>query len=96
MPPGEPSDPRRIFRDANEKIERERLRLALGDGPAPYICECATVRCTALVLVPPEVYARAREGGATRLVVPGHEHGDEVVEASATHSIVRERDGRAE
>jgi hypothetical protein len=58
------------FAAANEQI-REAAEASNLD-PIPFLCECSTVRCTALMRVPLARYMRIREHGHF-LICPGHD-----------------------
>ena len=82
------------FRAANE-----RLRIAFEDAGSellPFLCECGDARCTEVVLVGPDVYARVREEPAWFLLRPGHEQleTEDVVESGDGYELV-EKSGLA-
>ncbi len=82
------------FRTANE-----RLRTIFEDADSeqlPFLCECGDVRCTEVVLVRLDVYARVREEPAWFLLRPGHKQleTEEVVENGDGYQVV-EKSGLA-
>ena len=82
------------FRAANE-----RLRAVFVDADSeqlPFLCECGDFRCTEVVLVELEVYARVRAEPAWFLLRPGHKQleTERVVETGNGYEIV-EKSGLA-
>jgi hypothetical protein len=84
------------FRDANDKIARAAREIAV--DPVPFLCECAAVRCTAVVVLALAEYEGLRAGADWFLNVPDHElEGglDAVVVADHGRFVVVELIGRA-
>jgi hypothetical protein len=75
------------FREANAKIDAKRRELGIEDR-TPYLCECEDESCTRLILLTVEEYDHARTTPRRFLVIPGHEHRDEVVEEHGEYQIV--------
>jgi hypothetical protein len=71
---------RTIFEDATEEAE----------GSYPFLCECGDRRCTDVVPVSLQVYARIREHPARFLILPGHKQleSERVVEEGDKYEIV--------
>jgi hypothetical protein len=62
----------RLFREANAKIAERRDALDAGGLRTPFLCECEDERCTAIVRLSRDEYARVRSDPAWFVVVPGH------------------------
>jgi hypothetical protein len=82
------------FRAANEK-----LRAVFDEARSeelPFLCECGDFKCTQIVLVGLELYARVREHPACFLVSPGHKQleTEAVVESGDGYEII-EKSGLA-
>lgn len=75
-----------LFRDANEKLRDAAVDYGVGEGAAPFICECADPRCTEVVLLELPAYAEIRSSPRWFLNIPGHE----VAESAG---VVARRDG---
>lgn len=65
---GESSD---AFRRVNDRLAG-RARELDEAGPTPFLCECADVRCTRIVLLTLEEYADVRSEDGRYVIVPGH------------------------
>ncbi len=61
------------FRSANEQIEESADRLGLGDERLPFLCECADLRCTAVIRLSRDEYEEVRSDARLFAVLPGHE-----------------------
>jgi hypothetical protein len=86
-----------IFRNANERLSREREALAAPEDRTPFLCECADTRCNEIVLLTVEEYERARSQGDWFFVATHHL--DRVLASSEItelggYALVRKR-GRA-
>lgn len=73
------------FRDINERLEADLLRLPLDGEPAEFVCECGDVDCADVVPLTLDEYERVREDPLLFALVPGHEL------AEAEDVLVRER-----
>lgn len=73
------------FRAANEKIRDARLELMAGDGPTPFLCECADPSCREVMLVDLAEYEFTRAEPARFLLAAGH--------AGENAHVVRRGDG---
>ena len=62
-----------IFREANERIESHVKLMDYSDGPLPFLCECADVTCTEIVLMTTAEYGALRQDPVRFATVPGHE-----------------------
>ena len=63
-----------IFREANERIESHVRSMGDDiDGPLPFLCECADVTCTEIVLMTAAEYGAVRQDPVRFTTVPGHE-----------------------
>jgi hypothetical protein len=86
-----------IFRDANERLSRERETLAAPGDRTPFLCECADEHCNEIVLLNVEEYERARSQGDWFVVAASHLDrvlaGSEITELDR-YALVRKR-GRA-
>ena len=58
------------FRDVNEAIEAGRRER---EGLVPFVCECGTLGCTAVVELTLREYEGVRAGSRSFFVAPGHE-----------------------
>ncbi len=83
-----------LFRAANEQIEQRRAEIGFG-GKTPLLCECPDERCSTIVRLSSEDYARVRAQPARYLVVPGHAEGADVVERQAGHWVIESESSRA-
>ena len=85
------------FRQANEEIRDSAEEYELR-GRIPFICECADLTCTDLVLLTRREYGGVRSRSTTFFNVPGHEqpflHALKVVDELPTYVVV-EKIGRA-
>jgi hypothetical protein len=62
------------FRVANEGIESSAIEYELDPGAAiPFICECSDTRCTAIIRLTLEEYARVRTNSRWFAHALGHE-----------------------
>ena len=82
------------FRAANEKLRA--VFEGADSGELPFLCECGDFKCTQVVLVGLELYARVREHPACFLVSPGHKQleTEAVVETGDGYEII-EKSGLA-
>ena len=63
-----------VFREANERIESYVQSMDEHiDGPLPFLCECADVTCTEIVLMTAAEYGAVRQDPVRFATVPGHE-----------------------
>ncbi len=76
-----------LFRAANARIEQRSSEIGFG-GKTPLLCECADERCSTIVRLSSEDYARVRAQPAHFLVVPGHAPAAEVVERQPGHWVI--------
>jgi hypothetical protein len=61
-----------IFRNANERLSREREMLAAPEDRTPFLCECSDEHCKEIVLLNVAEYERARSQGDCFVVVTSH------------------------
>ena len=62
------------FRDANEGIKISAIEQDFDrEEPIPFICECSDTRCTEIIRVTLEEYARVRSNGRWFAHARGHE-----------------------
>jgi hypothetical protein len=83
------------FRDANERIVAAAGEIGLEPRGVPFICECADVTCTKVLLIDLPEYAAVRRNPRRFIHAPGHE--DEasiVVEVHRGYAVV-EKQSRA-
>lgn len=75
------------FAQANEEIKEVADGLAV--EPIPFLCECSSLRCLEVILVPFDTYRRVREQGRF-LLSPGHDdpHVEAVVEDCGAYVVV--------
>jgi hypothetical protein len=79
-----------LFREVNERI----AELATVDEPGAspsFVCECARVGCTEMLVVPIRVYARVHEDADLYVVLRGHEDRahEQTVEDHGPFMVVR-------
>jgi len=89
-----------VFRAANEKIEDFVKSIdGAGEGPLPFLCECADVTCTDIIRITSSEYEALRQQPAWFATVPGHE-GDEdwarVVQANERYAVIEKLGAAAE
>jgi hypothetical protein len=85
------------FRQANEELRAHADEWGM-DGSLPAICECADVRCTAVVRLTPAEYEAVRAHPTRFINVPGHEtsaHGWAQVVGAFGEYVVVEKVGEA-
>jgi hypothetical protein len=66
------------FREANEKIAKAASKYERVEQ-VPFICECATESCTAIVRLSLAEYEEVRSAPTRFFVVPGHQASEGVV-----------------
>ena len=89
------------FRRANLTLEETYRGATWGDRadlrPSPFICECSSTRCTAIVHLTLEEFEEFRDRPDQFIVVPGHVvSGFRRVVAETDRFAVLEANGRAE
>ncbi|MDQ1495168.1 MAG: hypothetical protein QOG69_1651 [Actinomycetota bacterium] len=65
-----------VFRRANESIKDTAEGYEIAGDLLPFLCECASERCTEIVQLSAAEYDSVRANLRTFLVVPGHESED--------------------
>jgi hypothetical protein len=60
-----------LFREVNERVEQ--LNEELGGRSGEFICECSRIDCSELIELTLGEYERARSGGRSFVLFPGHE-----------------------
>jgi hypothetical protein len=88
------------FRRANLTLEETYRGATWGDrgdpGPSPFICECSSTRCTAIVQLTLDEFEEFRDRPDQFVVVPGHVvSGFKRVVAETDRFAVLEADGDA-
>ena len=86
-----------VFRRMNERISE--IAISVDEAavqPQPFICECAHIGCTEVMLIPVSAYAEVRDDPTTFLVLPGHDddQDDDVLLQLPDYSIVRPKPRR--
>jgi hypothetical protein len=77
------------FREANEKLERKVVKLAITEVRTPYFCECDDPRCTAIVSLSIREYEAVRAKPMQFVVTPGHDaKPDRVVEQHEGFNLI--------
>ena len=79
-------DARAVFRAGNEHIAAIARRAP--GMPASFICECDDEGCLEPVPLTAEEYDTVRASEGRYVVMPGHEHGDTLVEQSERYALV--------
>jgi hypothetical protein len=84
------------FREANEKIAKAANEYEHGEQ-VPFICECATESCTAIVKLSLAEYEEVRKSPTRFFVAPGHQASEGVVSLLEDREsyVVLEKEGRA-
>lgn len=84
-----------VFRDANERTDAfvESVE-GMGEGPLPFLCECADVTCTEIIKLTRTEYEALRLDAVRFATVSGHE-GDNDDWASIPAAIARAADPSA-
>jgi hypothetical protein len=81
-----------LFRDANEQISTRADEFDVRDR-VPFVCECATTTCTAVVRLSLDEYRAVRHDPRTFLTAPGHAatagRWADVVERRPDYDVVR-------
>jgi hypothetical protein len=74
----------------NERIRRVCASFAVENESYGVFCECGRRDCVERLVVPTEIYERARDDARIYLVRPGHEeeYGDRVLDSHAAFSVV--------
>jgi hypothetical protein len=73
------------FRDVNEAIEAGRRER---EGLVPFVCECGTLGCTAVVELTLREYEDVRAGSRYFIVAPGHQSEREEVRSETERYTV--------
>jgi hypothetical protein len=81
---------RSLFREVNERICGVTSGFTVLSDRYDLFCECGRADCLERLVVPAEIYARARHDGRIYLVRPGHESSqeDQVLEIRRAYSVV--------
>jgi hypothetical protein len=81
------------FRDTNERIGQAAEAIGIDDGVLPFICECADLSCTDVVLLDREEYEAVRANPRWFLNAHGHQRAAgpaaEVVESYDRYLVVQ-------
>jgi hypothetical protein len=81
-----------IFRQANERIDKV-AEAGEFEGVAPFLCECADMRCHEVVFLTLAEYAEVRMGPRLFLNVTGHEASSQgwaqVIESHGAYVVVK-------
>jgi hypothetical protein len=76
-----------FVREVNENIAELGERFGLQEETLELICECGDSTCNERLEIPASEYERLRAAGC-RVVLPGHEHRAEVLEAGGGYVAV--------
>ena len=81
---------RTLFREVNERICGVASGFAVLSDRYDLFCECGRADCVERLVVPADIYARARNDGRIYLVRPGHEFSqdDQVLDHRRAYSVV--------
>jgi hypothetical protein len=81
---------RSLFREVNERICGVASAFTVLSDRYDLFCECGRADCVERLVVPAEIYARARDDGRIYLVRPGHEFSqeDQVLDHRRAYSVV--------
>jgi hypothetical protein len=77
--------------EANEVLRAEQTRLGMPAAqPLPFLCECADVRCRAIIRLTADEYAEARATPTRCVCVEGHIYAGHVVAAGEGYVLTEE------
>jgi hypothetical protein len=78
-----------FFREANEKLEGNVVKLSITESRTPYFCECDDPRCTAIISLSIREYEAVRSKPTQFVITPGHDsEPDRVVEQHEGFTVI--------